>query len=139
VTEMRRGLDYLETRQDIDRSRIALFGVSAGGGPGIFVTALESRYRSVVLAGTGISPRTDRYAAAANRINFVSRISAPKLMLHGRYDEDTSLKSEAEPMFRLLREPKRLELFEGGHIAPQEIQVPTITKWLDETMGPVEQ
>jgi hypothetical protein len=42
-------------------------------------------------------------------------------------------------MFRLLREPKRLELHEGGHVAPQEIAIPAITKWLDETMGPVEQ
>ncbi len=137
---MRRGLDYLETRQeDLDRSRIALLGVSAGGGPGVFATALESRYRSVVFAGTGISTREKPYAPAANRIHFVSRISAPKLMLQGRYDEDTPLKSEAEPMFRLLHEPKRLELYEGGHIAPREIFIPAITKWLDETMGPVEQ
>ena len=57
----------------------------------------------------------------------------------GRYDEDTSLKSEAEPLFRILREPKRLQLYEGGHIAPQEILIPAIAKWLDETMGPVRQ
>jgi dienelactone hydrolase len=137
VTEMRRGLDYLETRPDIDRSRIALIGISAGGGPGVFVTALESRYRSVILAGSGISSSEKNYAAAANRINFVSRIAASKLMFHGRYDEDTSLKSEAEPMFRLLREPKRLELYDGGHIAPQEIAIPAFTKWLDQTMGTV--
>jgi DNA-binding winged helix-turn-helix (wHTH) protein len=36
-----------------------------------------------------------------------TRIAAPKMMLHGRYDEDTPFKSEAEPLFRLLREPKR--------------------------------
>jgi dienelactone hydrolase len=137
VTEMRRGLDYLQTRPDIDRSRIALLGISAGGGPGVFVTALESRYRSVIFAGTGIATRESAFAAAANRINFVSRIGAPKLMFQGRYDEDTSLKSEVEPMFRLLREPKRLELYDGGHIAPQEILIPAFTKWLDETMGPV--
>lgn len=139
VTEMRRGVDYLETRQDLDRSRIALLGVSAGGGNGVHITALEDRYRSVVLGGTGINPREERSAAAANRINFAPRITAPKLMLHGRYDEDTPLKSHTEPMFRLLREPKRLELYEGGHIAPLEIAIPAITKWLDETMGPVKQ
>jgi serine/threonine protein kinase len=139
VTEMRRGLDYIETRPDLDHSRIALLGVSAGGGTGVFITALESRYRSVVFAGTGISREEESFAAPANRINFVPRIRAPKLMLQGRYDEDTSLKSEAEPMFRMLREPKRLQLFEGGHIASQEIFIPSVTKWLDETMGPVQQ
>ena len=134
VTEFRRGLDYLETRPDIDRARIAFFGISAGGGPGVFATALESRYRTVVFAGTGISIREKIYAPAANRIHFVSRIRAPKMMLQGRYDEDTALATEAEPMFNLLREPKKLELHEGGHIAPREITVPVVSKWLDETM-----
>ncbi|HUP35211.1 MAG TPA: protein kinase [Candidatus Limnocylindria bacterium] len=138
VTEIRRGLDYLETRPDVDASRIGLYGVSAGAGPGVFVTALESRYRAVAFMGTGISLREGRFAAAANRINFLARIRAPKLMLHGRYDEDKSLSAEAEPMFRLLPEPKRLEVFEGGHAAPPEIYVPAITKWFDETMGRVE-
>ncbi len=137
VTEMRRGLDYLETRPDIDHSRIALLGISAGGGPGVFVSALESRYRSVIFGGSGISTSELRYAPAASRVNFVSRITAPKLLFQGRYDEDTSLKSEAEPMFRLFREPKRLEIFEGGHIAPLDVSVRVFTRWLDETMGPV--
>jgi len=138
VNEMRRGLDYLESRPDIDHARIALFGMSAGGGPGVFVTALESRYRSVMFGGTGIAHNETRFAPAANRINFVSRIRPPKLMLDGRYDEDTSLQTETMPMFRLLREPKRLQVFEGTHVPPLEILVPTLTKWFDETMGPVE-
>jgi formylglycine-generating enzyme required for sulfatase activity/dienelactone hydrolase/predicted Ser/Thr protein kinase len=137
VTEMRRGLDYLESRPDIDHSRIALYGLSAGGGPGVFVTALDSRYRSVLFSGTGISHGEQRYAPAANRINFVSHIRAPKLMLDGRYDEDTPLQTETEPMFRLLREPKRLQIFDGAHVPPFEVLVPTLTKWFDETMGPV--
>ncbi|HUP47215.1 MAG TPA: hypothetical protein VNA04_00345, partial [Thermoanaerobaculia bacterium] len=87
---------------------------------------------------TGINRREGRFAAPANRIHFLPRIGAPKLMLHGRYDEDTSLNAEAEPMFRLLPEPKRLEVFEGAHVAPPEIAIPTITGWFDETMGRVE-
>jgi len=50
-----------------------------------------------------------------------------------------SLRSEWRRRVRILREPKRLQLYEGGHIAPQEILIPAIAKWLDETMGPVEQ
>lgn len=58
-------------------------------------------------------------------------------MLQGRYDEDTPLKEESEPLFRLLREPKRFVIYEGAHVPPAEISMPLITKWLDETMGPV--
>ncbi len=138
VTEMRRGLDYLESRSDIDHSRVALYGLSAGGGPGVFVTALDTRYRSVMFAGSGISRSETQYAAAANRINFVSRIRQPKFLLDGRYDEDTPLETETMPMFRLMREPKRLQIYDGTHAPPAEILVPTLTKWFDETMGPVE-
>ena len=74
VTEMRRGLDYLEMRPDIDRSRIALLGGSAGSGPGVFVAALEPRLRSVVYWGTGITRQEERHAPAACRIHFVPRI-----------------------------------------------------------------
>lgn len=42
-------------------------------------------------------------------------------------------------MFRLLREPKRLHVYEGGHVPPMEIAVPMTTRWLDQTMGAVEQ
>ena len=137
ITEMRRGLDYLASRADIDSNTIAFLGPSAGGGPGVVVTALEPRYRSVMFVGTGIATGEREVAAGANRINFAPRIRAPKLLLHGRFDEDTSLESEARPLFTLLREPKRLEIYEGGHVPPAEIGIPAMTRWFDETLGPV--
>ena len=136
---MRRGLDYLESRNDLDHSRVAFIANSAGTYTGVILTALEKRYRSVLFTGTGIEPHSLSDIAAANRINFAPRISAPKLMLHGRYDEDTPLKSEAEPLFRLLREPKHLQLYDGGHTPPMNLWIPTVTRWLDETLGPVKQ
>jgi hypothetical protein len=42
-------------------------------------------------------------------------------------------------LFKLLREPKRLVLYEGGHIPPIEFFVATMNAWLDETLGPVKQ
>ena len=73
----------------------------------------------------------------ANPINFAPHISAPKLMLHGRYDEDTPFKTRAEPLFKLLREPKRLVMFEGSHVPPTELFVTNINAFLDEALGPV--
>ena len=58
-------------------------------------------------------------------------------MVHGRYDENLSLKTEAEPLYKLLPEPKRLVLYEGGHVPPFEFMVTTMNGWLDETLGPV--
>jgi formylglycine-generating enzyme required for sulfatase activity/tRNA A-37 threonylcarbamoyl transferase component Bud32 len=139
TTELRRGLDYIETRKDLDSSRIAFMGPSAGSFTGLVVTALEDRYRSILFIGTGIRPRWVSDADAANRINFIPRIRGPKLMLHGRYDENVALESEAMPLFRMLPEPKRLELFEGGHGPEPDIAIRKVTEWLDETLGPVAQ
>jgi len=47
--EVRRVLDYLETRPDIaDISKIAYLGVSQGTAYGVIFTALEDRFKAVV-------------------------------------------------------------------------------------------
>jgi hypothetical protein len=38
----------------------------------------------------------------------------------------------------LLREPKRMEIFDGGHVPTLELGIPMITRWFDETLGRVE-
>jgi len=137
ITDVRRGLDYLETRSDIDASRIAFFGPSAGAQIGLILAAVENRYRSVCLLGAGLEKSAVQTIAEANPMNFAPHIRAPKLMAHGRYDEDTPLKTQAEPLFKLLREPKRLVLYDGTHVPPIESFVTTMNGWLDETLGPV--
>jgi serine/threonine protein kinase/formylglycine-generating enzyme required for sulfatase activity len=138
MVEMRRGIDYLETRPDIDRSRIAFYAQSAGSWEGLILAAVEKRYRSILLIGTGIDKGEVTDTPAANRINFAPRISGPKLMFQGRYDESAPLQSEAEPLFRLMREPKRLETFEGGHVPALSVAIPKMTAWFDETLGKVQ-
>jgi hypothetical protein len=135
ATDLRRGLDYLEARPDIDARRLAFMNMSIGV-QGIIFPAVEPRYRSVVLMSDGVYPDGVGDIAEANAINFAPHIKPPKLMLNGRWDEDFAFKTDAEPLFKLLSEPKRLELFDGGHIPPPEIAVPIVSRFLDETMGP---
>jgi hypothetical protein len=138
VTEFRRALDYLETRSDIDSSRIGFYAVSAGSWQGVVLAGVENRYRSVLLVGSGIEPEEITDTPAANRINFAPHIAGPKLMLNGHYDESSLLKSNAEPLFAILSEPKRLDVFEGGHVPPGNTSIPTMTKWFDQTLGRVQ-
>lgn len=137
ITDLRRGLDYLETRNDLDARRIAFFGPSSGARIGLILAAVETRYTSVLLLGAGVRKRYSPWIAEANTINFAAHIRAPKLMIHGRYDENLSLKTEAEPLYKLMPEPKRLVLYDGGHIPPLEFLVTTASSWFDETLGPV--
>ena len=137
ITDLRRGLDYLESRQDVDASRIAFFGPSAGAQLGLILAAIEPRYRAVVLVGAGLPNEYRSWIPEANPINFAAHIRAPKILVQGRYDEDTPLKTAAEPLFRLMPEPKRLVVYEGGHIPPAELTIRTIGPWLDEMLGRV--
>jgi pimeloyl-ACP methyl ester carboxylesterase len=72
---------------------------------------------------------------AANAVNFAPRIRAPKLILQGRYDENSPLHTQTEPFFAVLPKPKRLTVFEGGHIPPRSVLIPAMTSWSDETLG----
>ena len=87
--------------------------------------------------GGGVAKYDLQTLPEANPINFAPHIRAPKLMANGRYDEDTHLQTEAEPLYKLMREPKRLVLYAGGHVPPIEFLVTMLNSWLDETLGPV--
>jgi dienelactone hydrolase len=135
--DLRRGLDYLETRGDVDAGRVAYYGFSAGAEDGVMFTAVERRYRSVVLVAAGLPKQCDSYIAEANPANFAPHIRAPKLMLSGRYDEAYPFKTEIEPLYKLLVEPKKMVAYDSSHCPPLETAVPAVNSWLDETLGPV--
>jgi serine/threonine protein kinase/cephalosporin-C deacetylase-like acetyl esterase len=138
ATDLGRGLDYLAARGDVDLSRLAYYGYSQGAQEGLVYAAVENRYRAVALVAGGISPFSDKWTIAeAAPSNFAPHIKVPKLMLNGRYDEVIPLKTQIEPLYKLLREPKRRYLYDSGHTPPFEIIVPVINGWLDETLGAV--
>jgi serine/threonine protein kinase/formylglycine-generating enzyme required for sulfatase activity len=137
TADERRGLDYVEKRPDLDAGRVAYLGVSVDDSRKLLLPAVETRYRSVALIAAGLTRDSTQVLPEINPINLVPQIRAPKLILHGRYDENTPLKSQSEPLQKLLRGPKRIILFDGGHMPPPEIFVPPINAWLDETLGPV--
>jgi formylglycine-generating enzyme required for sulfatase activity/pimeloyl-ACP methyl ester carboxylesterase len=137
ITDLRRALDYLETRKDIDSKKIALFGVSSGARVGLIQAAVEQRYAAVFLAGSGLRKAYTPYIAEANMTNFASHIRGPIMLLHGKYDENLSLKREAEPLFKILPEPKQMVTYDGGHVPPLDLMVKNMNGFFDQTMGPV--
>jgi formylglycine-generating enzyme required for sulfatase activity/dienelactone hydrolase len=134
IAEMRRGLDYLLMRPDIDSSRVAFLGVSFGGGF-MVLPAIESRYRAVITSGVCL----EEFAVhrKAYSVNFIPLIRGPTLLFHGRYDEGSPLKTVAEPVYNLLPEPKDRHIHDGGHRSDREYQAREVNAWLDETIGPV--
>lgn len=138
ATELRHGLDYLETRTDIDTARLAYVGLSWGAGSRLVFAGVDERFRSVILIGGGIDERVHPTLPEASNINFAPYIEAPKLLLNGRQDEEHPYETRALPLWNLLREPKQLVMVDSaGHVPPPEARVPAINEWLDATLGPV--
>jgi serine/threonine protein kinase/formylglycine-generating enzyme required for sulfatase activity len=136
IIDMRRGLDYLETRDDVDSDGIAFLGASFAG-PMMVLPAIESRYDAVILANAGIQNVVEHPAASA--VNFAPLIKPPKLHVRGRYDECLPLTSAAEPLFSLLTGTKKKFDYDGGHRPDPEDLARVVNAWLDETLGPVKQ
>jgi formylglycine-generating enzyme required for sulfatase activity len=141
IIDMRRGLDFLMSRDDVDPSRIAFYGTSFGG-PFFVLPAIESRekrYGAVMLLSAGISKWNEQDHILARPIDFAPLIQGPKLLVHGRYDEAHPLKTAAKPLHELLTVPKNdMEIYEGGHWPGEKGVVEPASKFLDETFGPVQ-
>ena len=137
--DLGRSLDYLETRPDIDRERLAFYGMSLGAIDGTVLVALENRFKAAVFLSGGF--RFLRVPPEIEPINFAPRVKVPTLLLGGRQDLAHPLETAQKPLFRLLGTPekdKRHFVFEGGHIAPRiEPIIKEILDWLDRYLGPV--
>jgi len=137
-TELRRGLDYLETRAEFDRERLVYVGLSFGAGSRLVLAGTDDRWRGVIFVGAGIDERIQPTLPEASNINFAAHLRPPKLFINGKQDEEHPWFTRALPLWNLLHEPKKLVLVEGaGHVPPPEALIPAASQWLDELLGPV--
>ena len=138
--DLRRSVDYLETRPDIDAEKVAYYGLSWGGRMGSIMAAVEPRFKAVVLYVAGL--RMERQRPEVDAINFLPRIKAPVIMLNGRYDHFFPLETSQKPFFRLLGSSpnqKRHVVSEGGHFVPRAQLITESLGWLDKHQGPSNQ
>jgi dienelactone hydrolase len=137
--DLGRTIDYLETRSDIDATKVGFYGISAGATAALPIVAVEPRFKAVVLLSGGL--QSGRRPPEADPLNFAPRITAPTLMLNGRDDFIFPLEDVAKPLFTLLGAPpdrKRHAIHEGGHVPPLNELIRDVLGWFDRYLGPVE-
>jgi pimeloyl-ACP methyl ester carboxylesterase len=155
--DLRRAIDYLQTRDDLDAGVIGYYGISWGAMKAPWLLALEDRIKAAVLVDGGlwIGPVPDgRWGISEfqgpeqDPVHYLPRIKIPVLMLNGKYDAVFPLVGSQEPMFHLLGTPaehKMHRLFKTSHyipsipgagITPREREQETL-KWFDRYLGPV--
>lgn len=155
VIDFRRGMDYLETRQDIDSRRIGVLGLSMGTIIGSVLFSVDDRIR---VAGFGVGgadfevlashsvflgPAFDlrkfgfteemlrNVAAPMDAVNF-ARLSKgrPVFMVNGRYDQIIP-PAAAKSLYEAFSEPKHIEWFEGGHVPSMTVILSLVKDLLD--------
>jgi eukaryotic-like serine/threonine-protein kinase len=133
-----RSLDYLETRPDIDRSRLAYMGTSWGAAMAPIMLAVEGRFRAAVLVMGGL--QLQRTLPEVEAINFITRVKLPTLVLGGRYDHFFPEAPTQRPFRQLLgtaAKDKRFVIYDVGHALPRKDVARESIDWLDRYLGPV--
>ena len=130
MREMRRSLDYLETRADLDMNKLAYYGFSWGGKLGAPALAIEPRFKAGILNQTGFGGF--RHYDVVEE-HYLPRVTQPVLQINGRFDSDFRLEESARPYFDMLgSEHKKHVVGPSGHFVPMKTVIGETLAWLDE-------
>ena len=135
MKDLRRTVDYLQTRSEINRDALAFFGYSWGGVNGPLALAQEPRFKVGVI-DIGFLPMMPS-TPEVDPVNALPRVHQPILMLSGEFDALIPL-DNAKRYFALLGTPaadKRHVLASGGHFIPRDLLIRETVEWLDHHLG----
>jgi formylglycine-generating enzyme required for sulfatase activity/dienelactone hydrolase len=138
MKDLRRTVDYLATRSDIDSTKLAYLGYSWGARIGPIALGVERRFKLAVLhiGGLMTAPRRPE----VDEFNFLPRVRVPTLVLSGRYDDVFPLDRTVLPFVQLLGTPaesKRHMVYPTQHFLPRDQQIAETLNWLDAHFGTV--
>jgi dienelactone hydrolase len=136
--DLRRSIDYLATRPDIDMQRLAYYGLSWGGRMAPIMLATERRFKAAVVTIAGL--RHQAVQPEADPFNYLPRVTLPMLMLNGRYDFYFPVETSQRPYFERLGTPaadKAWMVYDGSHMVPVTQVARESLAWLDRYLGPV--
>jgi dienelactone hydrolase len=126
-----RAVDYLETRSDLDSSRLAFYGSSMGAYYGPIPVALEPRFKVAVFMAGGLRFNHPQEIQPAN---FMPRVKVPVLLVNGEDDFSAPVAAQRRFIDLLGTEPghKRHRMLAGGHV-PNDWNglIREVLDWLD--------
>jgi cephalosporin-C deacetylase-like acetyl esterase len=159
IVDLRRAVDFLETRNEVDGKRVGFLGVSLGGILGAVFASDEPRIKGAALWAAGgdwgklITRSQHEFAqrfrkrGAVNEaeieavmkdvdpLNCVGRSSSPVLLING--DSDTTVPSVcSEALYDAERAPKKRNHLPGGHIPDLLAMMNATLLWLDANVKP---
>ncbi len=126
VFDLRRAIDFIETRKELDHNRIGYYGISLGGIIGTVFCGVENRIKVPVIALAGgqlnllygenaLSSEAKDFVSIIEPLNFVEQISPrPFLMLNAKNDEIVP-PAMSKLLFYAAKDPKEIIWYDAKH------------------------
>jgi dienelactone hydrolase len=141
VQDFMRSIDYLETRSDIDSTKVACLAASWGGLFTPTLLAVDPRISTAVMPLAGLP--MSRGLPEVDPLNFVRHARVPLLLMGAEFDSLFPTEASQRPLFDMWGAPadkKRYVVMKGiGHelFRAQNELIREILPWLDTHLGPV--
>jgi dienelactone hydrolase len=135
IKEIRRTVDYIRTRSDLDTAAIAFYGYSWGGINGPLALAQEPRFRTAIIHIGLLPPMAS--TPEVDPVNSLPRVRVPTLVFSGEFDPMVP-RENATRYFSLIGTPdarKRQVWAIGGHFVPRALVIRETLDWLDRYLG----
>lgn len=161
VIDLRRAIDYLETRPEIDIERVGYVGGSMGGILGAIFIGVEPRIKAaaLIVAGGNMSlmiRESQHYTMPAIReylqregisyeelqkmldpidpMNFIEYFSPRPVVFHlGRFDKIVPAEAGRQ-LYEAAGEPKQVYWYDAGHDVPLDLVLARILDFMDQNL-----
>jgi dienelactone hydrolase len=132
VVDLRRGIDYLTSRSDIDPERIAILGGSMGGWIGSILAAVEPRIKTTILTVPAMESATSQTPAGriVNSANFFPHYKDFSLLVVLAKKDQPERNARAKELFELAPVKKKLVEYDEGHFLDPQKYNKDILEWL---------
>lgn len=126
VFDLRRAIDFIETRKEIDHNRIGYFGISLGGITGTVFCGVDKRVKVpvMVLAGgqmnlmfgtDALSSDTQDYLSIIEPMNFVKQIAPRPLLMVNAENDEIVLPLMSKLLYKKAESPKNIIWYPAKH------------------------
>jgi cephalosporin-C deacetylase-like acetyl esterase len=126
VFDLRRAVDFICTKKELDSERIGYYGISLGGITGTVFCSIDKRVKvPVIVLGGGqmnlmfgtdaLSADTQNYLSIIEPMNFVKQIAPRPLLMINAENDDIILPMMSKLLFREAEEPKEIIWYPAKH------------------------
>ncbi len=128
--DLRRTVDYLLTREDVNGKRLIYGGFSQGAYRAPVMLVVEPRFQAALVFFGGYWK--DAFRPEIESLKFARAVKTPLIMLNGTMDNWFPVEPYQRLFYEHLGSPdKQIQMFENqGHVVSAELVIPAADKWL---------